>query len=68
MIYHKEKLDWAKLIRSGKVWENYFGPFEWREKDYGNELKKNLFCFNFDKLIFFFFFIQKNFDQNMLMY
>ncbi|CAB4427405.1 unnamed protein product [Rhizophagus irregularis] len=34
MIYHKEKLDWAKLIRSGKVWENYFGPFEWREKDY----------------------------------
>lgn len=39
MIYHKEKLDWAKLIRSGKVWENYFGPFEWRDKDYGNELK-----------------------------
>ncbi|CAG8597153.1 11094_t:CDS:2 [Funneliformis mosseae] len=28
------KKGWTKLIKSGKIWENYFRPFEWRAQDY----------------------------------
>src|SRR6185295_2225806 len=36
LIIHKEgSEEWSKLIKSGKVWENYFCPFEWRAQDYG---------------------------------
>jgi hypothetical protein len=40
MIYHKERPhdEWVKLIKSGKIWENYFRPFEWRKEDDGINL------------------------------
>ncbi|CAG8437533.1 7141_t:CDS:10 [Diversispora eburnea] len=31
--------EWAKLIKSGKVWENYFHPFEWHAQDYDFQAK-----------------------------
>ncbi|GBC06512.1 hypothetical protein RclHR1_00690002 [Rhizophagus clarus] len=35
MIYHKDKPhEWTTLISSGKVWKDFFRPFEWRAKDY----------------------------------
>jgi hypothetical protein len=31
----KESPEYWELADSGKVWENYFRPFDWRTKDYG---------------------------------
>ncbi|CAG8478881.1 19908_t:CDS:2, partial [Gigaspora rosea] len=34
-LIHKEGTqEWNKLIKSGKIWEDYFRPFEWRAQDY----------------------------------
>ncbi|KAF0512562.1 Fic-domain-containing protein [Gigaspora margarita] len=35
LLIHKEGTqEWSKLIKSVKVWEDYFRPFEWRAQDY----------------------------------
>ncbi|RHZ62856.1 hypothetical protein Glove_334g33 [Diversispora epigaea] len=40
LMVHKEgSQEWTKLIKSGKVWENYFHPFEWRAQDYDFQAK-----------------------------
>jgi hypothetical protein len=35
MKLDKGSQEQIKLLKSGKVWENYFRPLEWHTEDYG---------------------------------
>ncbi|CAG8624024.1 3143_t:CDS:2, partial [Paraglomus occultum] len=43
LIHKKGSQEWIKLINSGKVWEDYFRPFEWRAQDYDFQAEYNRF-------------------------
>ena len=42
LIHEEGSPEWNKLAKSGKVWEDYFRPFEWRAQDYGMIISYNL--------------------------
>ncbi|CAG8692375.1 366_t:CDS:2, partial [Funneliformis caledonium] len=46
----KGSQEWTKLIKSGKIWEKYFRPFEWRTQDYDFQAKYGDFLKEIDAL------------------